>query len=627
MSWSARTTGLTTLLVVLAGACRGEPRGPRRAGDEWVQAIEVEGNRALDDDQLVSGLALRRAQKRGTPADPYLIAVDADRIRGAYLRRGYLEVDVRSRVERAGDAATIVYAVDEGERARTEVVITGLPDDPTITAADVRAALPLADGAPFDYAAYEAAKAPILARVEEAGYAHVTLDARVVADRARGVATIHLAFDPGPKTTFGHIEITGVEGRLQEAVRARLRIAPGLPYSPSAIARTQRALYGMNRFAMVTVRPRKDGADPVVAVDVNVAEAARHEVKLGGGVGIDPASIEVRARTGYAIAGWPGPLDTTSVDLQPAYALLRDRPGYEPRIRALGRIARQDLLWTSSTGEVEAGYDYLNFEAYTAYGPRARLGVSTDLLEGRVRLRVGWLLRRSAFRNFNQLLDEATQVEIGVDQPARVGAYEQVIAVDLRDDPVATRFGAYGELRVSEGTQLAGGAFDFVEVIPELRGYVPLASVVLSARARVGVIFGDLAPLDRLFSGGASRQRGFSERKLAPSVFGLIDGDRRSVPYGGGALVETGIEARFPITTVRGTPVGGVAFLDGGDVTEDLDELDLGDLHWAAGLGLRVQTIVGPVRLDVGYRLNRTGPLEPSPGQRFAFHFSLGEAF
>ena len=44
-------------------------------------------------------------------------------------------------------------------------------------------------------------------------------------------------------------------------------------------------------------------------------------------------------------------------------------------------------------------------------------------------------------------------------------------------------------------------------------------------------------------------------------------------------------------------------------------------------LGLRLFTIVGAVRADVGYRLNRTGPMDPDPGSHFAFHLSIGEAY
>jgi hypothetical protein len=58
-----------------------------------------------------------------------------------------------------------------------------------------------------------------------------------------------------------------------------------------------------------------------------------------------------------------------------------------------------------------------------------------------------------------------------------------------------------------------------------------------------------------------------------------------------------------------------------------------GDLHLAAGGGLRYRTLIGTIRVDLGVRLNRLSPREPNgtpnpdPGQRFAFHISVGESF
>src|SRR5262249_43234538 len=154
----------------------------------------------------------------------------------------------------------------------------------------------------------------------------------------------------------------------------------------------------------------------------------------------------------------------------------------------------------------------------------------------------------------------------------------------------------------------------------------PVGPVVLAARARYGTIYGDVPPTERFYAGGAQSQRGFAVRRLSPSVTGIVDGDVRTVPFGGAALFDSSIEARFPMFAVRGLPVGGVVFLDGGDVTDLASELALERLNWAIGAGLRVKTQVGPVSFDVGYRLNRKGPLDPEPGSSYAFHLSLGEA-
>jgi outer membrane protein assembly factor BamA len=180
----------------------------------------------------------------------------------------------------------------------------------------------------------------------------------------------------------------------------------------------------------------------------------------------------------------------------------------------------------------------------------------------------------------------------------------------------------------------AGGQFNYFEAIGDVRGFVPLpARAVLAMRGRYGGIWGDIPMTERLFSGGAVSQRGFSERRLAPFVHGATfkpDGSVSGsayVPYGGGGLIETSVEARVPVTTVRSMPLGFVAFLDGGDVTETPGELDVGNLNWAVGGGLRLVTAIGPVRLDVGYRLNRTGDGNPDPNQHFAYHLTIGEAF
>jgi outer membrane protein assembly factor BamA len=628
------------LVIALSSACaHGGPH--RYPDDDRLTKVAFEGNKQLSDHTLLAGLALHRVLRRGGALEPYLVQVDADRIRGEYLRKGYFDVDVRSRVERKGDTATVIYTIEEGVRAVTRTVITGLPDD--VRVAKVRAQLPLEDGKPFDYASYDQAKAPLLAVIQDAGYAHAQLETSVVADRAAHTAIIELAYTPGPKCTFGAIDVTGVRGELERAVRERVTFAPGQTYSTQAILDTQRNLYGFGRFSTVQVRPDKAGGK-VVGVQIAVAQSARHEVKLGGGFGLEPTSYEVRGRAGYSIAGWPFPLDTATLDLRPAYAVLRDGSSSEPRIRALGKLERQDLFWTYTRSSIEAGYNYLTVEAYTSYGPLARLGFETPLGSDKLVLRVGWGIEAVGFRNISGLIEPALRAQLGLDRDERIGAYQQGLIVDLRDHPIAPKLGAYGELRTTEGTKYAGSTYDYVSAVSDLRGYAPLVGgAVLAAHVRFGAIYGDVPATERLFAGGANSQRGFSERRLAPSRAGSVrerdldqlctqddmpeDCTSRTVPYGGAGMIEASIEARVPITTIKDMPLGAVVFLDGGDVTEAPGQLDPTDLHWAIGGGLRLLTLVGPVRLDVGYRLNRTGAMDPVPDSHFAYHLTIGEAF
>jgi translocation and assembly module TamA len=618
----AHGVALALAAIAAQGACH---HAIHRRGDEFTAEVRFEGNHAIRAQDLRAGLALHRAQEQGAAPDPYLVAVDGDRIRGMYLRRGYFEVGVDARVEHRGDAATVIYRIDEGARSTTKVTITGLPRDPALDVAKVRAKLPLADGQPFEYAPYDRARDALLAVVEDAGYAHASLDARVVADRASHRAIVELAYDPGPKCKFGKIDIRGVPPELAQAVLDRIKIEPGQQFSNAALVASQHAIFEMRRFSTVQVVPDKTGSE-TVDVTITLARSARHELKLGGGIGIDPITYEARARAGYTYTD-VFPLTTLDLDTRPAYAMLRDGSGYEPRVRALAKLTRIDLFYPFVTGELEPGYNYLVYEAYTSYGPHVRLGVSSPLGFPSLQLRVGWMLQSLDFRNLSPLVDPAEAAALGLDRTELVGEMQQVLALDLRDSPLEPRIGAYAEVRVNEARPYFGSGLDFTEVSPELRGYLPIGNdVVLAARVHAGAFYGDVPVSERYFSGGATTQRGFAERRLAPTLFGSGP-EPSSVPIGGGGVFESNAEVRARLGTVRGMGVGGVVFLDGADVRERFGDIDFGNLHWAAGAGIRVLTVLGAVRFDVGIRLNRTGPTEPEPNSHYAFHLSLGEAY
>ena len=615
--------GLLVIGLLVAGCGQKVVHHP---GEEYLQAIKFEGNHSIKTKDLRNGLALRRVQKLGSSPDPYLVVIDGQRVRGEYLRRGFMEVDVRSRVERKGDATTVIYTIAEGPRATTRVLITGINDQELQQ--DVREALPIKDGEPFSYDPYDKSKERMLGLIEDAGYAHATLNAHVVVDRVKHEAVIHLQYELGEKCKFGTVEITGVDGELADAVRARIAFSEGEQYSSSAINETQRNIYDMRRFSTVRVLPDKT-KDGTINVRISLAKSAGHELALGGGVGMDPATYEVRGRTSYRIVGWPEPLTDYHADLRPAYAMLRDGSGYEPRIRAMTGFTRTDLFRPFLTGEVEGGYNYLTVEAYTSYGPRGRLGLESPLGVKYLKGRVGWELESLDFRHISPLIDPTLQMQLGLDSTQRNGMYTQAVSLDLRDNPIEPKLGAYAELRTDEGSKYAGGEFEFVRITPELRLYAPIpkAPIVVAARARYGTFYGDVPVTERYFSGGSTTQRGFGERRLAPSLVGDVDGEMRVVPIGGAELFESNIELRTQLGHIKGMGVGGVTFLDGGDVVNDGEHVDLTNLHWAAGLGLRLFTIVGAVRADVGYRLNRTGYGEPDPGSHFAFHLSIGEAY
>lgn len=247
-----------------------------------------------------------------------------------------------------------------------------------------------------------------------------------------------------------------------------------------------------------------------------------------------------------------------------------------------------------------------------------------DRLSASLRVQYDQLLINDRFEP--ELSPEAS-LAIGLVDPLRLVFTTAEVGYDGRDDALSPRQGFHALLRVEAGSP-SGGLSTYLRVTPELRGYWPLLRrLVVAGRARLGTkVAGDGAlPITRrYYGGGPDSQRGFGRRRLSPAV---RRGDGEVLPVGGEVLFESNAELRLDLFRALGQWVGVVGFLDGADVTTRFGDLDLLNLHWAAGGGARWKTPVGSIRLDLGFRLNRMTVSDPDPDGSWALHFSLGEAF
>lgn len=631
-----RIVVLTALFAGLAATgCGSSPKRVRKPGDEYLAKIEFTGSKAIKPAQLIPGLALDRNLTAGRAIDEYQLSIDTQRVSGAFQKLGYFSVQVTPRVERKGDAQTLIFEIKEGPRATAHVEIEGLP--PEVSKDEARKLVKVQDGAPFEYDAYDNAKTPLLALVENAGYAHAQLTANVLADRKSNTATMHYTFDTGPRVTFGKIEIVGVTGPLADAARARVTFEEGGGYSTKAIAETQEAIYELGLFSSVRVDADRSDLNAVIPVKISLAEATHWEARGGIGFGIDTSTYNARLRGSLSHTGWPTPLTTLGAEFRPALTVQSQDCDLlqitdcepEPRIRLVGTATQQDLLRKDVRGELEGGYDYVTLEGYLQKGTRALLGIGMPLGTPRLLAHFGVQFASYGFSDFNAAIDPTTKTALRLDVDEHIGSFAETIALDLRDNPVEPTRGAYAEIRLAQGHQFAGDdSYDYAQVTPELRGFVPLGETVLAARLRVGLILGGVPPTERYYAGGAASQRGFADRRLSPEAMNVDTmGNPISVVIGGAGLIETGVELRRHFEP-WGIKAGGVLFLDGGDVTLTPGDLAPGHLHWAIGAGIRFFYLpIGPIRLEVAQRLNRTGPGEPSAGDTRNYIISVGEAF
>jgi translocation and assembly module TamA len=601
-------------LVLLVAGCPGGKTRPNRPGEVWLSEIKVVGNKAIEEDDLVPGLVLDRVRREGRAVDPYQLALDTRRIRGAYLRIGFFDAKVEARVDRQDNEETVVFTVIEGPRTKARVAVTGLP--PEVPEAYVLDKLELKEGAPFDYELYDEGRELVKALVAEAGYARVVDDSVVTVDRGAGVAFASYRLDAGARCTFGKVAIRGIprDSALYGAIMGRLTFREGDPYAPSVLVATQRGLYELGRFSQVRISPDLKGSATAISITIQVAVAGRIETRLGGGFGYEPLTYEARIRAGGSYVPADYPLQTYSLDARVAATVDHGFDDYEPKVRILGGIQRTELFRPYVVGEIGAGVDFFTLEAYTAKGGLLKLNLTSPLGRRWLTAQVGWAASYLEFTGINDAVDKRTEARLHLNRDQFLGKYEQSIAADLRDNQLEPRKGVYIGLRVAEGTIAAGGGFEFLELLPDFRVYYPWRQIVFAAHVRSGVILGDVPMTERFYSGGAQNHRGFSARHLSP-ISQVPDPANPETPFeveiGGDTFIETGVEARVPIGELIGLMFGTTLFLDGGDVVDrgnanpEARDLDPFHLHWAAGIGIFAKYGGFKVRIDAGHRLTR----------------------
>jgi outer membrane protein insertion porin family/translocation and assembly module TamA len=181
---------------------------------------------------------------------------------------------------------------------------------------------------------------------------------------------------------------------------------------------------------------------------------------------------------------------------------------------------------------------------------------------------------------------------------------------------------------VEVASTLFGSELTFIKPILELKRYIQLPlGTVLAGRVRLETIFDaenneDIPIFKRLFLGGANTVRGYGYQEMGPL-------DETGHPMGGQSSALANIELRHPIVGI----VSGVLFLDMGMVDEEKLHYNGDELRTSAGAGLRMDTPLGPLRLDFGYQLNppkfmgddETVPVEET--SRWRIHFNIGHAF
>ncbi|HWV37124.1 MAG TPA: POTRA domain-containing protein [Vulgatibacter sp.] len=637
-----------------------------------VASVEIEGNQAVGDGLIADRIATQASNRflffgSEKRLDPGALDQDRRRIESVYADNGYFAAEVSVRVIAAGaDEVDVVFQVEEGPPTLVRsLTILGLEGLPEASVAKILQAPPLSVGRIFVEADYLGLKEQIVSRLEERGHATAKAEGTVEIAPEEGSADVVIVVEPGPVYRFGEIRVEGnllvSAETIEEA--AKVVLEPGDRFSPAKIAEAEEEVASLGVFASSIAAPGEpDPETGTLPVDVFVSEADFIRIRAGGGFGVEQGFEQVRGLLDFTHLDLFGNLEQFTLRNDIAYRFLFSESRSGIGGRSIADLTQLDFIGPRVDLSVRAEYERELNLSFTSQSVAGRVGTP-------IRFR-HWLFFTPSY-NLQRFFDvsvfdpgtlagvEAVRASPLVDCPSgcTFSYLEQRLIGDRRSDPLEPRWGWYASLGLQEGGSILGGDFTWIRFVPELRWYAPISpSVIFATRLQLGI----LQPLDvsgacdesedpysqavdcspivvRFFGGGAAGFRGVGAGRLSPlreAQETKRNGKTTTVfvPLGGNSSSLATAETRWMFAQ-RWTAV---FFVDAANVAAGpTDAFDPSDLFWAAGVGLRYRTPIGPARFDAGYRflhrhlevVNGTASFERGFFRWFAFFLSIGEAF
>lgn len=592
---------------------------------------------------------------------------DQERILRWYRARGFYEariVDIRydppqavtsgargsCDPEREECLVHIVVVVDEGQPVTVKGVrLHGIDALPPELVRELKQELADLNGERFDEAIYDQHKVALKKLLEARGFAAAAVEGKVSIATADRTASIELHVEPGKIHRFGSFSVSG-HGALPEApIVAAAALPSGARYDPAVLEEVEAEVFALGAFSAVEVDQKVDAKRGVVDVTVRVTPLAPDQLRVGFGV-LSGASRRTDTGELVSIPQWDlhvfgnyekrhvfGTLGRLGIEERPRLIFNESFPEFTDP--AFGNILSVRL---NQPGLVEPRTDAFTSSAWD-YGPDPFLGFHRSDIFVRLGLRRGFFARRlmgtlAVQQDFfivprtNNVTSDGSETPT----PYAYQFFEQDLRLDLRDNRLRPRLGTYLGFNVTESARWVASDWTQFRLVPEARGYLPLPlDIVFAARFALGAIFiveasDDLDELSRelgptsyrLRGGGANSNRGFLPGELGVGI------------QGGLRRWESSAELRFAF----GESFGLVGFVDMGDVN-DGHQFRFHNLNSSAGGGLRYHTVIGVLRLDLGFRIpawqradgsdgiesdaNKL-PWSRTPG---ALHFTIGESF
>lgn len=567
--------------------------------------------------------------KTGHELDMVKIKKDVIRLRNYYQRRGFVNVKVSYRIEQRKKSwkKKVIFEIDE----QAPIRIQSVDFDISARGMDVEEIRnsPAFQNARRNHAyrkgmRYETIREPeVIGRFADVfknlGFAYANVSVKAEVDTAQLAADITLDCRLGPKTYIDSVEVEGIESISKEYILRESALRKGEIYSLNKLQEAQQQLFNHHLFRFATISIPEQPHDSTLNLLMRIRERKKRSIELLAGVGTEEKLRGQVSWTHRNVAG----------------------TGHKFSATAHASFIEQSLR-----------LDYLFPYIYNTKSSIVLSPFGQHLLENNYELlRAG--LTNSFIYRYSQNLTGSASYEFTKNQELSRRFEGSLPDTTLQYDLSSFQFtGYYNETfgRQKEGwiiqpyMEFSGlfglATFQFQKLSADVRRFERLTgSTMLAARVQGGALYNvpsDSLPNNiRFYLGGTNSVRGWYRQQLGPKR-ALVDstGFQEYIPLGGRAMFGFNIEIRQELDFfIEG--LGMAAFLDGGQIWQTFRRTNTRPLQFGAGGGIRYKSPVGPIRVDIGYKLNPTdedlnkykGRDYGSAWDRIGIHLSIGQAF
>ena len=640
-------------------------------GDLEVMRLVFEGNRAFSDADLAKTIVTTpSAWARRYLYLPFTVKHcldrnelpnDRARLIIFYRRRGYPRVTVDTAVKQlAPGAVEVRFNIDEGPpMILRSFVVRGLDSVPE--KARILRGLPARERGRFDRFALDAAADTVRQRQHNNGYPRAEAVNRFVVNDSTLSAWDTLYVTPGPRARIGAIKITvtPLAGKKQQIpttiVRRIMGLDSGELFREDEIIDAQRALYQTEAYQHVSITP-DSAADTLITLHTNLAEAPMHAARVGAGYGTLDCFRLTSEFTDYNFLNGARRFDLNArVSKIGIGRPLDGAPGLCPKAKQdvfsnrlnyyAGATLRQSEFLGLRTVPTITVYTQRVSE-YNAYLRTTAIGgVASVLWRGLTRTPVNLAYSMDLGRTeaqpalfcavFN--LCEAAERD-RIQRTQQLAVLSLGVTRDNSNNLLSPTRGSIIRLeaRHSSPVILSNRDLQFNKFVGDASRYINAGGGnVLAFRIRGGSVFGRnvasatsfIPPQERLYAGGPTTVRGFSQNELGSLIYiardlkeftstdpnsGLQDtvvlapatdttGFKRIVPVGGNSLLVGNVELRLRSPFLPEL-LQFTVFTDAGEVwNRGTPQVSGVKLKVTPGIQVTAFSPVGPVRVAIGY--------------------------